>query len=213
LRVFSFLTPGNFGVELVELAHSIAQTGARIALMISPALLASIGEGLGAAGSFGAEALGSGFFTAGAFLGSAGAAITSAFINMGPTFLSADAGAVDDELGAGLAGDEGSVAAGSAAMSENAAIAADDVGATSGPYSVWDSSGGFLGMVTDVSPADFAANLVDNGYTAVAQMGPNGPIMRLVGNTGSYTFYARSSTSQIGAQYFGPGPTLKYNLP
>jgi RHS repeat-associated protein len=80
--------------------------------------------------------------------------------------------------------------------------------------SVWDTSGGLKGIVTDVTSSDFIANLKANGYTERTAMGKNGPVTILENGQGStYTVYTRKSTKWAGVQYVGPNGLLKYNLP
>lgn len=88
---------------------------------------------------------------------------------------------------------------------------------TDGPMSTWDTSnttGKYLNVDTDLTPQQFQANLMSNGYSVTSQgTNKNGPFTVLNNGSSTYTIYTRSSTGGAGVQYFGPGGTSgKFSL-
>jgi len=65
---------------------------------------------------------------------------------------------------------------------------------------------------TNVTAAEFEANLIANGYNVVKQ-GEGGAATVLSNGESTYTLYTRTSTGEAGAQFFGPGgSSVKYSL-
>jgi hypothetical protein len=87
-------------------------------------------------------------------------------------------------------------------------------GGMGGEFSEYNYSGGLKGLETNVTGPEFISNLRANGYTATESVGKNGPVTVLQnGNGSTWTVYTRSSTHDVGAEYWGPdGQHLKYNL-
>jgi hypothetical protein len=88
-----------------------------------------------------------------------------------------------------------------------------------GPASLWDTTipqtGRYLNVGTDVTAAEFAENLIANGFDVVKQgVSSNGEFTVLSNGQTTYTIYTATSTGGSSVQVFNSGgqTLLKYRL-